>query len=171
MEQIIGIDNNILVKWTLLRNDGSPFPIDRYTSRLWVKTPRGRNEIRSFSITGVDSNIVSWEMNNAQLRFIGGASLAMSILRKGLQIASVEYRDAFRISHRSNRSCDCVQVINLSSFVNILHPEEVPNAINVLFPTFEVELPSLHLHMKGTTEAYNSNFELDESGHLVFTND
>lgn len=169
MEHIVGIDNNLLIKWKLLRNDGNPFPVDQYACRLFVMTARGRTEIKDFSISGTDSNIVSWEMNDKQLRFVGTASLAMSIMRKGRQIASVEHREAFRVAHHPGKNCDCNQTLEISSFVNILHPEEVAGTVTVLFPSFEVD-ENMHLHMIGATEQYNSNFELEENGHLIYKN-
>lgn len=170
MEHIVGVDNNLLIKWKLLRNDGKPFSVKQYACRLFVLTARGRDEIASFSVSGPDNNIVSWEMNNLSLRFIGSCSLALSITKKGKQVARVEYRDAFRVSHRSPKDCDCNQKLELSSFVNIIHPEEIADSVTVLFPTFEVR-DDMHLYMLGSTDQYNTNFSLDENGHLIYSND
>ena len=169
MEHLVGINNNVLVKWRLLRDNGRPFPVDEYALRISVIAPRGRSEIKRFSITGSDNNIVSWEMNNQELRFLGGATLVMSILRRGLQIATVECRNAFAISKRSGRGCDCEQVIEISSFVHILHPEAVSGQVAVIFPSFELD-ENMHLWLKGSTEAYSSNFSLGQDGHLYFEN-
>lgn len=169
MENLIGIDNNILVNWTLLRTSGKPFPVDGLYLRIFVSTPRGRDEIRNFSISGENNNIVSWEMNNGTLRFLGQASLTMSILREGLQIATVEAKNAFSVSRRSPRRCDCTQKVNLTSFVNVLHEETAGGTVNVLFPTFELG-DDMHLYLKGTTEQYSHSFELGADGHLRYTN-
>lgn len=169
MENIVGINNNLLLKWKLLSNDGNPFPVDGYALKLYVITGRGRSEVKSFSVSGIDKNIVSWEMNIRDLRFLGSGTLSMSILRKGRQVATVEHRDAFRVISRNTRNCDCAQTLEISSFVNVLHPEDIAGAINVIFPTFEVQ-DNMHLIMKGTTEQYNSNFELDDNGHLIYKN-
>ena len=142
----------------------------QYACRLFVLTARGRDEIASFSVSGPDNNIISWEMNNWSLRFIGSCSLALSVTRQGKQVARVEYRDAFRVSHRSPKDCDCNQRLELSSFVNIIHPEEMADTVTVLFPTFEVR-DDMHLYMLGTTDQYSSNFSLDENGHLIYNND
>lgn len=170
MEHIVGVDNSLLLKWKLLRNDGKPFSVEQYACRLYVLTARGRDEIESFSVSGTDKNIISWEMNNWNKRFIGECSLALSITRKGKQVARVEYRDAFRVSHRSPKDCDCTQVLELSSFVNVIHPEELTGTFTVLFPTFEVR-DDMHLYMKGSTEQYNGNFSLEDNGHLIYNND
>ena len=169
MTQLIGIDNNLLVQWTLLRNTGKPFPVNEYAIRIFVNTPRGRNEIEEFNISGADNNIVSWQMNNRELRFLGNASLRMSIIRRGQQIATVEERDAFTLSRRSPKGCDHTQIVNVTSFVNVLHPELVADQVAVLFPSFEVD-ENLHLWLHGSSEAYASNFMLDENGHLRFVN-
>ena len=168
MEQLIGIDNNVRVEWLLLKATGKPFPVNECALRIWVTTPRGRSEIKSFTITGKDHNLIIFNVNNPHLRFLGGASLKMSILRGGLEIADVEERNAFGISRRSSRGCDCNQVVHLKSYVNILHPEEVPGAVTVLFPTLHVD-DNMHLILEGTTDAYDSNFSLEE-GHLFFDN-
>ncbi len=170
MENIVGFNNNLLIKWKLLQNDGNPFPVDGYACKLYVSSGRGRSEVKSFSVSGLDKNIVSWEMNIPEMRFLGSCSLFMSIYRKGRQVASVERRDAFRVITGNVRNCDCVQKLEISSFVNILHPEDIAGAINVIFPTFEIDETDMHLHMKGTTEQFNSNFELDDDGHLKFKN-
>ena len=169
MEHIVGVDNNLLIKWKLLRNDGKPFGVKQYACRLFVLTARGRDEIESFSVSGPDNNIISWEMNDWNKRFIGECSLALSITRKGKQVARVEYRDAFRVSHRSPKDCDCAQVLELSSFVNVIHPEELTGNVTVLFPEFEVR-DDMHLYLLGSTDQYASNFTLDESGHLIYNN-
>lgn len=170
MENIIGFNNNVLIKWRLLRNDGQPFPLDQVLCKICAITGRGRTEIKSFSISGADSNIVSWQMNNRELRFLGSCSLAMSIVRRGLQIATVEYRNAFQVTSRAMRNCGCVQTVELTSFVNVLHPESVPGSVNVLFPTFEIG-PDMHLYLKSDTEQYLHNFELAPNGHLLYKND
>lgn len=170
MEHIVGVDNSLLIKWKLLRNDGKPFSVEQYACRLFVLTARGRDEIASFGVSGPDKNIISWEMNNRGLRFIGECSLALSISRKGRQVARVEYRDAFRVSHRSPKDCDCNQVLEISSFVNVIHPEELAGTINVIFPSFEVR-DDMHLYLLGTTDQYASNFALDGDGHLIFNNE
>ena len=170
MENIVGYNNNLLVKWRLLGNDGSPFPVDCYFCKVLVGTGVGRTEVKSFSVTGEDKNIVSWEMNMAGFRFIGSGSLWMDIYRKGLRVASVEYRDAFRIVKGGATSCDCVQTLSLTSFVNVLHPDKVEGSVNVLFPHLEVG-DDMHLHLVSDTELYNSNFELADNGHLIFKND
>lgn len=170
MENIVGINNNLLIKWKLLSNDGEPFPVDGYALEINVITPRGRQKVNSFSVSGEDSNIVSWEVNIRDLRFLGSGSLSMVINRKGKQVATVEYRNAFRVISQTTRYCDCTQTVELSSFVNVLHPEELAGAINVIFPSFEVR-EDMHLYMSGTTEQYNSNFELTDEGHLVYKND
>ena len=169
MENIVGINNNLLIKWKLLSNDGSPFPVDGYALELYVVTGRGRSRVKSFSVSGDDNNMVSWEMNIRDLRFLGSGSLSMVILRKGRQVATVEYRNAFRVISQNHRFCDCTQILELSSFVNVLHPEDLSGAFNVIFPSFEVK-EDMHLYMSGTTEQYNSNFELTDEGHLIFKN-
>ena len=169
MENIVGINNNLLIKWKLLYNDGSPFPVDGYALELYVVTGRGRSRVKSFSVSGDDNNMVSWEMNIRDLRFLGSGSLSMVILRKGRQVATVEYRNAFRVISQNHRFCDCTQILELSSFVNVLHPEDLSGAFNVIFPSFEVK-EDMHLYMSGTTEQYNSNFELTDEGHLIFKN-
>jgi len=169
MENIVAIDNNLLIKWRLLRNDSRPFCLDHYSCRLFVITPRGRDEIASFSVSGEDKNILSWQMNNKQLRFLGSCTLSVSITGKGKEVARVEYRDAFRVSQRSPKNCDCNKKLELTSFVDVLHPEMTEGNITVLFPSFEVR-DNMHLYMVGDTDAYNSNFELDEQGHLIYKN-
>ncbi len=171
MENIVGFNNNLLVKWKLLKNDGKPFSVNMYSCKLYVLSGRGRTEVKGFSVTGLDSNIVSWEMNIPQMRFLGSCSLSMSIYRRGRQVATVERRDAFRVISGNVRHCDCVQTLELSDFVNILHPEEIPGTVNVIFPTFEIDETDMHLHMKGSTEQYNSNFEIGDDGHLRYIND
>lgn len=170
MENIVGYNNNVLIKWRLLRNDGQPFPIEQLSCNIYVITGRGRTEVKSFSISGTDHNIVSWQMNNRELRFLGTCSLAMNIARRGLQIASVEYRNAFQITSRALKDCDCVQTVELTSFVNVLHPDCTSGDVNVLFPTLEIG-PDMHLYLKGNTEQYMRNFELTKDGHLLFKND
>jgi hypothetical protein len=169
MEHIVGVDNSLLVKWKLLRNDGKPFSVEQYACRLFVLTSRGRDEIANFSVSGPDKNIVSWQMNDLDLRFIGSCSLAMSINRRGKEIARVEYRDAFRVSHRSPKDCDCNQRLEISSFVNVIHPEELTGNLTVLFPEFEID-DNMHLIMLANTDQFNSNFTLDERGHLFYQN-
>ena len=170
MENIVGVDNNLLIKWKLLRNDGKPFSVEHYACRLFVLTARGRDEIATFSVSGPDKNIISWEMNNMSLRFIGSCSLALSIIGKGKQVARVEYRDAFRVSHRSAKNCDCNKKLELSSFVDILHSENAAGTVTVLFPTFDVR-DNMHLYMLGSTDMANTNFSLDENGHLIYSNE
>ena len=169
MENLIPINNNALFKWRLLRNDGSPFAVDLYSCKLAVMMGRGRTAIKSFSITGPDKNILSWELDFSQMHFIGNCSLSAVIMRKGIMIASVEKRDAFRVVANSRRSCDCTQTIELTSFVNIIHDvEDDDKQLTVLFPTFEVD-DNMHLHIKGTTDQHTTNFSLDEEGHLIYT--
>lgn len=169
MENIVAIDNNLLIKWRLLRNDSKPFNLEHYACRLFVLTPRGRDEIASFSVSGEDMNILSWQMNNTQLRFLGSCTLSASITGRGREIARVEYRDAFRVSHRSSRNCDCNKTLQLTSFVDVLHPELEEGNLTVLFPAFEVR-ENMHLYMVGDTAAYNNNFEIDQHGHLIYKN-
>lgn len=170
MENIVGINNNLLIKWTLLRNDGEPFPLSECMCRIFITSGRGRSEVREFSVTGVDKNIVSWETNIPTMHTLGQCSVSMEILRKGRQIAKADVRDAFRIVSSSPKGCDCRQRIELFSFVSVLHPDEVPGAVNVLFPKLEVD-ENMHLHISGDTENFNSNFEMDQNGHLLFHND
>lgn len=171
MEQLIGIDNSTLIRWTLLKADGRPLPVMGYTLRIWISAPRGRSEILNFSVTGADSNIVCFEINNPKLRFLGAASFQMSILRDGKQIAGVEARNALTLSRRSPRGCDCNQTVDIHSYVTLIHPEDALTGVNINFPTFEID-ENMHLIMKANDDAFINNFELDEEdGHLYFTND
>lgn len=171
MEKLVGKNNNLLVKWRLLKNDGAPFAIDGIICKPVVVTGRGRSEVKSFSISGADKNIVSWVMNVGELRFVGSATLRIVMLSRGLQVAQVEQKHAFRVVPGNARECDCTQILELTSFVNVLHPECVPGAVNILFPTLEVD-ENMHLILSGDTEQYAGNFSLDEEdGHLFFNND
>lgn len=168
MENLVGMNNNVLFRWRLLRNNGDPFPVDTYACRLSLMMGRGRTDIKSFNISGENRNIISWELDFSQMHFIGNCSLSAILMRKGIMIASVEKRDAFRIVAQSRRRCDCVQEIELTSFVNIIHDvKDDPDGTTVLFPTFEVD-DNMHLHLKGTTEQHTANFALDEDGHLIY---
>ena len=167
MENFVGINNNLLVRWRLLKNDGKPFAVDTYICKVTVFTGRGRVDVQNFSITGTDRNIISWEMNIPDFRFLGNGSVVVNIFRKGRQVARAEQRDAFRVFAKDVRHCDCVQTLDVTSFVNILHPEETIDKVNVMFPSFEVD-EHMHLHLKGDTELYYSDFTLGSDGHLYF---
>lgn len=166
-EQFIGTNNNLLVRWRLLKNDGRPFAVDSYLCKVTVVTGRGRVEVTNFSVTGTDRNIITWEMNIPNFRFLGSGTVTVNIFRKGRQVARAEQRDAFRVLASTVRHCDCLQQLDLTSFVNILHPEETVDSVNVMFPSFEVD-EHMHLRMKGDTELYYSDFSLGEDGHLYF---
>ena len=169
MENLIPINNNALFKWRLLRNDGSPFAVDLYSCKLSVFMGRGRTAIKNFTVTGPDNNILSWELDFRQMHFIGNCSLSVVIMRKGIMIASVEYRDAFRVVANARRRCDCTQTIELSSFVNIIHEvDDDDSQVAILFPTFQV-YDDMHLHVMGTTDQSAIRFDLDEEGHLILT--
>lgn len=166
---MVAVGNSVLVKWALWRNNGKPFSVNRLFCRLFVLTGRGRNEIKNFCVSGKDNNLITWEMScNLSL---GSCTLRMEVLRQGLQIATVECRDAFRVVSRYSGHCDCSQSIELNSFVNIIHPEDNPDVVNVIFPSFELCPEDGHLHLKGAaTEYYNDNFRLSDDGHLLYTN-
>ena len=169
MENLIPINNNALFKWRLLRNDGSPFAVDLYSCRLSVIMGRGRTAIKTFSITGPDNNILSWELDFRQMHFIGNCSLFAVIMRKGIMIASVEARDAFRVVANARRKCDCTQTVELTSFVNVIHEVgDDAKELVAIFPTFEVD-ENMHLHVKGVADQHVANFSLDEEGHLNYT--
>ena len=169
MENLVGINNNVLFNWRLLENDGSPFSVDLYSCKLFVIMGRGRTSVNSFTISGENQNIISWELDFSQMHFIGNCSLSLIIMRKGVMVASVEKRDAFRVVSSSRRRCDCVQTIDLTSFVNVIHgKDDKTDAITLFFPSFEVD-DNMHLHVKGSTDEFSNSFSLDASGHLIYT--
>ena len=171
MDNFVGAHNNMLVRWRLLRNNGKPFNVSEYALNIILGTPRGRSEIREFNVTGIDKNIVNFELTAPQLFFLGSASLSMSMRKGGLQVAAVTELNAFKVGRELQHHCDCAQVVELTSFVNVLHPEEDTGNLKVLFPSFSVN-DDMHLILHGEVgEAYDSNFDLNEHGHLIFDND
>lgn len=167
MENFVGYNKSILVKWKLMDSDGKPFPVDGFFCKVYVSTGVGREEIKHFDITGADKNVVSWKMSGGVMHFVGSGSLWVDIYRCGLKIAFAERRNAFRVVKEG----DCARVLLLESVVTVLHPEEIPGAINVLFPKMEIHPDDMHLYLVAETEAYNSNFKLNADGHLTFKND
>ena len=171
MENLVGISNNVLIKWNLYHNGGNPFPVDEYDLKLFVITGRGRTEVKSFSITGEDKNIVSFQVNIPCKRFLGAGSIVLSIVREGLQIATVEHRDVFRVIYAGLQNGPCgANEFEFNSFVNVLHPEYITGTFNLIFPEFEVR-DDMHLYMMADSELYNHNFSLDEeTGELIYKN-
>lgn len=154
--------DRVEVRWRLQRNNGKPFPLDNYRLSLTVFSVRGRVVVEKFNITGCDKNILVWEMDAKGLSHLGQCSLELGIFRNGVKVAMVAYKDAFSFFGNP--------LIELKSFVTILAPERIPNFVNVLFPKMHVD-DDMHLIMKGTCERFQSNFRLEENGHLIFNND
>lgn len=170
MENIVGINNNLLVKCTLMRPDGEPFPLNECVCRVFITSARGRSEVKDYSISGTDKNVVSWETNIPSMHALGRCSILIEILRKGRQIAKVEDKDAFRITSGPAYGREGAQRLSRFLFVNVLHADEVPGAVNVIYPKLEVD-EGMHLRLKGDTERFEHNFSLGEDGHLLFHND
>ena len=159
-----------LIEWRLLRDDGSPFPIDSYGLRAAITNGRGRLKVERFTVTGTDNNVLCIELDPGQLFMPGYHSISLDIAKCGRPVARAEYKNAFRVTSGYERHCDCQQKVRLTSYVNILHPESVGGEVTVLFPRFEIDPEDMHLHLLGTTDQYTSNFELSEDGHLLFKN-
>ena len=167
MDNIIGTTDNAVIKLRLLYNDGRSFPADEACPRIYVESPRGRTEVQNFSITGEWNNIISWEMDKHHLFAPGARSISVYFHRNEVMWASVQIRDAFRVvGGYARHHCDHHQTIEITAYVNVIHDVDGKGALNVIFPTLEVN-DDMHLILRGDV-GNNHLFTVNKEGHLIY---
>lgn len=107
----------LTIQWMLLLSDGRGFSLEGLRLRLFAVSGRGRREIKDYSISGDENNILTMTLDCRKAGILGDVTLRLLTFIGEHIYASAEYRNAFRALTRA--PLNAPKSVSLTSMVSV----------------------------------------------------
>lgn len=95
----VPIGNNIVVRWSILFNDNTVFPLSEYEYELSYRNSRGETVVSDSAVVSLEDNVLVWRFSGEEQSTIGRYSLKLRVIRGGDKVATFLYDSAFALTN------------------------------------------------------------------------